>query len=72
MTQEQILRIIKQHGKFCVSLRWRDIPLQKLCNTLVKDNVLHKVGRLGREIVYVAKGQKYKVSHNRYLQLEAS
>lgn len=72
MQPEQIINITKRNGKFCVSLRWRDIPLQKICNELVKEDKLKKVGRLGREIVYVLPKQKYRVSHNRYLILEAA
>jgi hypothetical protein len=41
--------------------------LQKECNKLVTEGKLKKVGRLGREIVYVLPETKYTVSQRRYL-----
>ncbi len=53
MIDADILRITRRNGCFNVSLRWRDIPLQKQCNRLVKEGKLVKVGRVKREIRYI-------------------
>jgi hypothetical protein len=63
-----ILEIAKRNGRFNVSLRWRDIPLQKKCNALVRDGLLQRVGRIKREIVYVLPGVKWEV-RNGYLNI---
>jgi len=74
MTQPDtnIIALTKRNGRFNVSLRWRDIPLQKECNALVKQGLLKKVGRIKREIVYVLPEQKYRISAGGYLILEAA
>lgn len=53
MDDDDIIRIAKRNGRFNVSLRWRDIPLQKQCNRLVREGKLQKVGRVKREIRYI-------------------
>lgn len=53
LTDEKILQLAKIKGDFRVSLRWRDTPLQKQCNALVKSGKLINIGRRKREIVYV-------------------
>jgi len=67
-----IVEITKRNGRFNVSLRWRDIPLQRQCNALVKQGLLKKVGRVRREIVYVLPEQKFRISAGGYLILEAA
>lgn len=68
MTKEQILFIARFSGRFNVSLRWRDLPLQRQCNALVKDGLLQKVGRVKKEIVYLLPGLKWEVK-NGYLRI---
>lgn len=48
-----IINIANEYGKFCVSLRWRDINLQKQCNRLCKEGYLKNIGRAKREIIFV-------------------
>ena len=67
-----IVALTKKNGKFCVSLRWKDIPLQRECNELVKQGLLKKVGRIKREIVYVLPEQKFRIDNGGYLILEAA
>lgn len=72
MSDDDILAITARQGRFNVSLRWRDIPLQKQCNALVKNRRLQKVGRIRREIVYVLPQQRYRISNGGYLILETA
>lgn len=65
----RILDIAKRNGRFNVSLRWRDIPLQRECNALVREGKLAKVGRIKREIVYVLPETKWEIK-NGYLRIE--
>lgn len=55
LTDDRIIEIAKR-GSFRVSLRHRDISLQKQCNALVRDGKLIKIGRVKREIIYKIKG----------------
>lgn len=71
MESEKILAITKRNQRFNVSLRWRDIPLQKACNALVREGKLQKVGRVRREIVYVLPETKWKIK-NGYLLTETT
>lgn len=69
MDSAKIIDLTKRNGRFNVSLRWRDIPLQKQCNAMVKDGLLQKVGRLKREIVYLLPQVKWEVK-NGYLNIK--
>lgn len=66
---EKILAITMRNKRFNVSLRWRDVSLQKACNALVKEGKLQKVGRVRREIVYVLPETKWKMRSG-YLIIE--